>query len=240
MKNILTIILFTVVVTTPSAYIAFEDFQSYTDGDDIADVGPWTNWVPPNEVHCADLGGGVKVGVFHPAGGTDWGYVWDASDLTLNYGVSADVAYTSAAPDNIAAVLTMRVNGTYPTDFELYWLTFEPTLAPPLISLGYSSNTIGEEQLWSFEFSTPIPADEWHNILAYIHGEDPVTFQVYFDGQKIGSHVETNYLVPEGRAGISCHSVADTYDLMIGNVTQEDPNTAVAPSSLGLIKSTFR
>ena len=68
MKEVLLIAVSTFFATAVWSYIALEDFQSFTDGQDIAISPNWANLVPPNEIRCADLGGDEKVGVFYPAG----------------------------------------------------------------------------------------------------------------------------------------------------------------------------
>ena len=124
MKNTLTFILFAVVVTAPSAYITLEDFQSYADGDDIAETESWTNVVPPNRIRCVDLGGGEKVGAFYPEGGEVWGYVWEASESGLDYGVFADFEYGAGA-DEPSFGLCVRCTGDE-TDFGFYGLAVSP------------------------------------------------------------------------------------------------------------------
>jgi hypothetical protein len=240
MKKVVLVVLAAFLVTGAWAYITLEDFQSYSDGQDIASSPNWTNLEPPNEIHCADLGGGVKVGVFFPGGGELWSYSWDASDHALNYGVSADFAYTAGA-ENPTLVLAARFSGDYPVYWEIYAFTIQPNHDPVIVDISYHAynGSWVDENLWTKNLDITIQPDEWHNICGYVHGENPVTFQVYFDDVKIGSHVETEYLAPAGRVGLSAFEINDTYDLMVDNVTQENANTAVAPASLGQLKAVF-
>ncbi len=153
----------------------------------------------------------------------------------MNYGVSADFAYGAGA-GNPTFGLCARCNGG-PLDFDFYGLAVNPA-DPAHITLGY----FNEDEivtLWVKYLVIEIQPDERHNVKFYVHGEDPVTFHFYFDGEKIGSHVETYYLLPEGRAGLAAYEIFETHDIYVDNVTQEDPNTAVAPASLGRLKSVF-
>jgi hypothetical protein len=235
LKNILTVIVFVVIVTDLNAYIAFEDFQSYGDGDDIAETESWTNMVPPNQIRCVDAGGGEKGGAFHPAGGEVWGYVWNASESTLDYGVFADFEYGPSA-DEPTFGLCARCGGDE-TDFDFYGLAVSPA-EPAHLTLAY----FYEEDvviLWVAYLGESIPPGERHTAGFYVSGENPVNFHIYFDGENVGSFVDDNYNLPAGPAGLAAYEIYDESDVYVDNVTQEEPNVSVVPTSFGRLKSLF-
>lgn len=223
------------VVTQGYAYITLEDFQSYGGGDDIGETESWTNVVPPNQVRCVNLGGGEKVGAFYPAGGEVWGYIWNASESSLNYGVFADFEYGPGA-DEPTFGLCARCSGDE-TDFDFYGLAVSPA-EPAHLTLLY----VYEEDviiLWVAYIDESIPPGERHNAGFYVSGEDPVNFHIYFDGEKVGSFVDDNYRLPAGPAGLAAYEIYDESDLYVDNVTQQEPNTSIVPTSFGRLKSLF-
>jgi hypothetical protein len=234
-KNTLTFVLFAVVVTAPSAYIALEDFQSYADGDDIAQTESWTNVVPPNLIRCVDLGG-EKVGAFYPEGGEVWGYVWEASESALNYGVFADFEYGAGA-DEPSFGLCVRCNGDE-TDFDFYGLAVSPA-EPAHLTLAYFYED-DVEILWVSYLDTAVAPGERHNAGFYVSGENPVDFHIYFDGAQVGSFVDDYYGLPAGPAGLAAYEIFDAGDVYVDNVMQVEPNVRVEPASFGSVKSAFR
>lgn len=235
MKNLLTVVLLAAIVTAPNAYMAFEDFQSYGDGDDIAETESWTNVVPPNQIRCVNVGGGEKVGAFHPAGGEVWGYVWNASESALDYGVFADFEYGPGA-DEPTFGLCARCTGDE-TDFDFYGLAVSPA-EPAHLTLAY----FYEDDvmiLWVAYLGESVPPGERHNAGFYISGENPVNFHIYFDGENVGSFTDDNYNLPAGPAGLAAYEIYNESDVYVDNVTQEEPNVSVVPTSFGRLKSLF-
>jgi hypothetical protein len=244
-KTILSIVTSILICTAAWGYLYLEDFQSYSGGQDIASSPNWTNLYPDppsySEIRCADLGGGVKIGVFYfdPEGGHgDWIYRWDASDYALNYGVSVDFGYTAGAeyaPDLDLCIRCSGING------ETYYLGIRPADDPPEVTLGYCDQfPWGCTVIFWSKYLEPIQPGEWHNLCCYVHGEDPVNFHIYYDGDKIGSHVETYFLAPAGRVALKVHGISDPHDFYVDNIKQLEENVGVAPTSLGRIKSAFR
>jgi hypothetical protein len=208
------------VATAAWSFIVQEDFQSFEDGQDIGDSADWTDLTLFDEIHCADLGGGVKVAVVYPEGhGYNSGYLWEASDVALDYGLSADFSYGAEA-DDPAVILIARYNGVFPTDFEFYWCAVRP--ANSWIYLGYM-DMYGPQTIWDVELDEQLQPDEWYNFKFYVYDEDPVTFEIYFNGEELDTYVETSYIVPEGPAALGCATIFDVDDLCIDNVTQWGP-----------------
>lgn len=235
-KIIINLALTLFIGTYASAYITLEDFQSYADGDDIAETESWTNVVPPNRIRCVDLGGGEKVGAFYPEGGEVWGYVWEASESGLNYGVFADFEYGAGA-DEPSFGLCVRCTGDE-TDFGFYGLAVSPA-EPAHLTLAYFYED-DVELLWVSYLDTPIAPGERHNAGFYISGENPVNFHIYFDGAKVGSFVDYYYGLPAGPAGLAAYEIFDAGDIYVDNIMQVEPNVRVEPASFGSVKSAFR
>jgi hypothetical protein len=228
MKQFLLIAFLTFLATVASGYIALEDFQSFEDGQDIGDSPDWTDLTLLDEIHCADLGGGVKVAVVYPEGhGYNSGYLWEASDAALDYGLSADFSYGAEA-DDPAVILIARYNGVFPIDFEFYWCAVRP--ANSWIYLGYM-DIYGLEVIWDMELDEQLQPDEWYNFKFYVYDEDPVTFEIYFEGEELYTYVETSYIIPEGPAALGCASIFDVDDICVDNVTQWGP----APGEFALL-----
>jgi hypothetical protein len=235
-NTLLLTVLSVFLVTGTSAYLHLEDFQSYGDGDDIAETESWTNVVPPNQVRCVDMGGGEKVGAFYPAGGEVWGYVWNASEPALDYGVFADFEYGPEA-DEPTFGLCARCTGDE-TDFGFYGLAVSPA-EPAHLTLAYCFED-DVVILWVTYLDDEIPPGERHNAGFYVSGEAPVNFHIYFDGENAGSFVDDYYCLPAGPAGLAAYEIYDVSDVYVDNMTQEEPNTRVTPASLGRLKSFYR
>ncbi|UCE27948.1 MAG: hypothetical protein JSW52_04120 [Candidatus Coatesbacteria bacterium] len=237
MKETIVIILAVFLVGTYAyGYIALEDFQSYADGDDIAETEAWTNVVPPNRIRCVDVGGGEKAAAFHPEGGEVWGYVWEASESVLDYGIFADFEYGADA-DEPSFGLCARCVGDE-TDFDFYGLAVSPA-DPAHLTLAYFYED-DVEILWVTYLDAPIAPGERHNAGFYISGDGPVNFHIYFDGVKVGSFVDDYYELPAGPAGLAAYEIFDAADVYVDNVTQMEPNVRVEPVSFGSVKTSFR
>jgi hypothetical protein len=217
-----------ILATAAWGYLHLEDFQSYDDGDDIAVEGPWTQF--GNPMCCYDMGGDEKVGIYVEGDTYYWIEQWDESDSTADYGASFDFYLDSDSGDPKISIFT-RAQG-----YEAYLLAIRPCRNQPRVALQYWVPGSWTD-LWETTLTEPIPVGEWQTLKYYVHGEDPVNFQVYFNDVKIGSHVETSYLLSSGRVAIS--GLDDPYSICIDNVMQLEENTSVSPASFGRLKAVF-
>ncbi|UCE28089.1 MAG: hypothetical protein JSW52_04890 [Candidatus Coatesbacteria bacterium] len=215
--------------TAAWSYIHMDDFQSYDDGDDIAVVGPWTQF--GNPIYCLDLGGDEKVATYVGGETYYWIHQWDESDSMADFGASFDFYLADDGGDPKVSIFA-RAAGTVS-----YVLGIRPCRDEPRIVVQYwvpGNHT----DLWETTLDEPIPVEEWHNLKYYVHDEDPVNFQVYFDDEKIGSHSESVYIIPSGKIAIA--GLDSPYDVYVDNVMQLEENTSVAPASLGEVKAVFK
>jgi hypothetical protein len=231
MGKYLLIVAATVLATAAWGYLNLEDFQSYENGEDIAD-GPWHNWGDINPICCVDLGGDDKVGVFVPGSYDYWFYTWEGIGTALNCGMFFDFSYSSGAGNPRFGV---SARTQYP--YRVYNLAIKPAMASPHIELVYAEHSGPVATIWETDMTNSIEPGEWHTLGFYVYGEDPVAFQIYFDDVKIGSGVDDTYLLGSGWLGIGAEYINDYDDVYIDNITQLEENTSISPTSFGRLKT---
>jgi len=218
MKTIIYFLAAVLAVSTAGAYTITEDFESFYDGQDIDDSPDWTNEIN-NPILCYDLGS-EKAAVFYPYGDDLWGYAWEGSDYAQNYSVSMDFTFAEMI-DNPMFGFAVRGGGN-PTDFDFYGLAVNPA-HPAHITLGYF-NEDDIYPLWVKYLDADPEPDEWHTVKCYVSGDDPVQFDMYFNGANIGSYADEHFLLTAGVAGLAAYDVYSYEDVYVDNIVQEvDP-----------------
>ncbi|UCE27965.1 MAG: hypothetical protein JSW52_04210, partial [Candidatus Coatesbacteria bacterium] len=227
--------------TAASGYLHLEDFESFDDGDDIATSPDWTNWTPSNEICCYEF---VRDKAASPytSEDTECFYLWEASDSALDYGVFTDFMALDATSDETIGVCA-RMNGEYPTDYEVYFAVCRPFADSgywSFVGLGYKNEdgmVVLAEEYYTF---TIVDSFEWHEIGFQVYGDGPVYFDVYLDGESQITHTEDEHVISAGHGGLYYHFIEEEEIICFDNVTQEEADTSITPASLGEVKATFR
>lgn len=234
MGKTIIVIIAGLVATAAWGYIHMDDFQSYDDGEDLATYADWENFFGwPSNVCCVDLGGDEKAACFVPNDYIMWCYLWvpTADDELLDYGISFDFMYNEETGATASVSTSIRCIYT-----EAYFVGIRP--ATGYLKIQYWDGTLNYVR-WEHYLDESLAYDEWHNLEYYVYGENPVQFDVFVNGEHLGTYVEEEYILPEGHSSLMAEFIMDPDEIYVDNIKQLEYAVGVSPVSLGQLKAVF-
>lgn len=229
----LLVMVFALTAISAFAGDYFDDFESYTVGDDLADYINWSKNVGGDFLIADDASDNIIDADFN---GSDM-----ITYVCIAPGVLSDVAVECAfeySTYESYIVLTGRIDPDNETAYAagLYFYNQYLTFYGIYYVDGDNLTSLAENYITS-----PVGPNTWTGFGIEITGDGPVNIEVFVNGSSVGSHNDSTYNLTAGLVGVTTF-----YDVSEPMIHVDDFNvvdmtiTGVESASLGAIKAAFK
>jgi hypothetical protein len=237
-----SVLFFTLPLSSPGSLLFSDDFESYNIGDDIASSSMWMNMDP------------TALGVFRViSDGYDKAIWGDMNGKKSNcfylhptYGVITDcysqIDFKMDAEESCALALTLRYSGVYPSDWEIYYGSLNNGLykGMAILDIYYVHNGTYENlnELVINDFDLSI----WHNMRFVAIGDSTIDLALILDDDVILSAQDNPGRISWGDAGIGleCYTPGGSQTFLLDNYALYSIEAGIQPQSLGRVKCLYR
>lgn len=210
----------------------FDDFESYSVGDDPGDSPDWSREPAGGYVLVADDGGDQVIEAHFPDSAfvgylCDGAGFWDDGSVSIEFSVTG-----SGVMVNVFSRMQLMTGETYVGGL-IVWL--QPFT---FVYIAHVSVT-GEYEILFQDGGPSMPPGTWADIRLEAAGSDPVTLTLYCKDQMAGQVEDSVHVLGSGLSGFAC-----IYDDQVPTILADDFRVTETPQALlqgtfGAVKASF-